>query len=69
MIKLVYTVFKYSITGIGWLAAITLDEQTLVPIGSAVFVLLGCWHLSARFQRLEDGVKEIKRRLDRLEDH
>ena len=51
-----------------WLAAIILDETTLVPIGSAVAVLLAVWHLSARLQRMEDGIKELSRRIKVLEE-
>jgi hypothetical protein len=51
-----------------WFAAVTIDETTLVPLGSAIAVLLAVWHLSARLQRMEDGIKEMNRRIKALEE-
>jgi len=59
---------KSAALGAAWFAAITIDETTLVPLGSAVFVLSGVWYLSGRLQRMEDGLKEANRRLKVLED-
>jgi hypothetical protein len=59
---------KSAVVGAAWLAAVTIDESTLMPLGSAVFVLSGVWYLSSRLQRMEDGLKEANRRLKVLED-
>lgn len=54
----------------GWvgalIAAIQLDERTVIPIGTALVVGTGVWYLSAKLTRLEAGQAEINRRLDAL---
>jgi len=67
-LKLLWSVGKGASCGAAWLAAITIDETTLVPLGSAVFVLTGVWYLSARLQRMDDKLQELNRRLKVLED-
>jgi len=68
LIKLVWSGAKGACLAVAWLATVTVDETTLVPIGSAIMVLSGVWYLSARLQRMEDGVKELSRRIQRLEE-
>jgi hypothetical protein len=67
LIKFVWTGAKGICLGTVWLATVVVDETTLVPIGSAVMVLTAVWYLSARLQRMEDGIKEMSRRIKALE--
>lgn len=63
------SLFAKSVCGGGlFFGAVTVDENSLIPLGSAIFVLSGVWYLSSRLQKLDDGQKEICRRLTTLEE-
>ena len=51
------------VTGV-WLAAVTIDENSVIPIGSALAVMAGVWIMGSKFQRVIDGQKEIQNRID-----
>ena len=47
-------------------AGVTVDEKTLVPLGSCAAVGVGVWWMGRKLQALEDGQGSIQRRLDTL---
>lgn len=47
--------------------AIVIDEKTVIPLGSAAFILTGVWWLGRKLQQLDDSIKEIHNRVSRLE--
>lgn len=55
---------KSLMAGLIFLTAITIDENSLVPIGSAAAVVIGVWVMSAKFQSISDRQKELQRLID-----
>ena len=50
-----------------FLAAVTIDEKSLVPVGSAISVCIGVWWMGRKLQRIEDRQEEMARRMDDLQ--